>query len=100
MVQTPPELTNLVMRKNILLSRLNELMFDKTMLAEIKQLVGADLKGIFKEATGIGSGFDLSCACDVRKRLAIKEPGALITFDELISVSQEYDRKKKPGIVY
>lgn len=100
MVQTPPELTNLVMRKNILLSRLNELVVDKAMLAEIKQLVGSDLKGTFKEAVGIGSGFDPSCACDVRKRLAIKEPGALVTFDELISVSQEYDRKKKLPIVY
>lgn len=102
MVQEPLELSILEMKKFALLDKLEGQIVDKTIMGEIKQLVGANfsLKNIFGKALGISVLVKSSEIDKLRKRLALKSPDVLATFDELIRVSQEYDKKNKFGVVF
>lgn len=102
MVMEPIELSLLRSQKTHLIIELDKLIADKTLMAEIKQLVGADfsLKSLFGKALGIGGLRDPRAVDEVRQRVALTAPGALEKFDELIRISDEYGRKNNPLIVY
>lgn len=102
MFHEPIDLTVLKMKKFALIDKIDSQVADKALLAEIKQLLGVNfsLSSFFRNALGISTLLKSYELNKLRNRLALESPDALETFDELISVIREYDKKNRPLVVF
>ena len=95
------DLEQLKLRQHVLLAKLDELIANEALSAEIKHLIGADfsLKALWSKSFGKAMPISEVAVDNLRRRLSIKASGALATFDELISVCREFRQKDNPLIV-